>query len=99
MFVLVLKLPLVTSDRKFEVFRVHSFPMQVSNGTFVRLQIQNGLLAVNEMHHTYMTLTKVELNQCTGSGNIRVCKADKGIRNRITDVTRVRLICINMQML
>jgi len=84
MFVLVLKLPLVTTDRKFEVLRVHTFPMQVGNGIFVRLQIQNGLLAVNEMHHTCMTLTEVELNQCMGSGNIRVCKADKAIRNRNT---------------
>jgi len=84
MFVLVLKLPLVTTDRKFEVFRVHSFPIQVSNGTFVRLKIQNVLLVVNEIYHTYITLTETELNQCTGSGNIRVFKADKSIRNRNT---------------
>ena len=78
-FMLAITLPLVADNRKFEVLRIHSFPVQIANGTYVRLKLYNGFLAVNEIHHTFFTLDAVELSKCRGN-NIKLCSADKPVR-------------------
>jgi hypothetical protein len=83
-FMLMLSLPLSVSDRKFEVFRTHSFPMQITNGTYLRYHFNDGYLATNGFHHTYFTLTELEFSQCQGD-TIKVCSANKPVRNRNND--------------
>ena len=80
-FILMIKLPLITGDRKFEVLRTYALPMKVTNGTYVTLKVDNGYLAVNGYHQTYFTLTDFEFSQCTGD-NIKVCEVNKPIRHK-----------------
>ena len=80
-FALLLKLPLTTAGRKFDVFRIHSFPRRVTNGTYVRIQLNNDFLAVSDLHHSYLALTENELNQCESRENTKVCTTSKPIRS------------------
>jgi hypothetical protein len=77
-FMLMISLPLTTEDRKFQVMRLLAFPKRISNGAYVKFQINDKYLAVNSFHQTYFTLTDYELSQCKGD-NIKVCAANKPI--------------------
>ena len=84
-FMLMIRLPLTTGDRKFEVLRTFAFPMKISDDTYVRIHFEHGYLAVNDYHQKYLTLTDFELSQCKGE-NIKVCEASKPVQSKDSEL-------------
>jgi hypothetical protein len=59
------------------------FPKRISNGVYIKFQINDKYPAVNSFNQTYFTLTDYELSHCKGD-NIKVCAANKPIMNSDT---------------
>ena len=84
-FMLMIRLPLTTGDRKFEVLRTFAFPKKISDGTYVSIYFEHGYLAVNNYYQKYLTLTDFELSQCKGE-NIKICEASKPVRSKDSEL-------------
>jgi hypothetical protein len=77
-FALAIKMPLVMPNRKYEVFRVITFPRRVQNHTYEIYQLGESYLAVSYPHFTYRTVTQAELDACDGD-DTKYCSANQAV--------------------
>jgi hypothetical protein len=77
-FLLILSFPLADANRKFELFKIHTFPFRLYNSTFVQYQVSQTYLAVNLLQHTYFTMSDGERRQCQGF-NLEVCPVSRPV--------------------
>jgi hypothetical protein len=77
-FMLVLSIPLADASRKFEFFKLHSFPARIFNSTFVRYNPESNYFALSVLQRTHFTMTEHELLQCKGA-SFKVCPASRSV--------------------
>jgi hypothetical protein len=65
-FLLVLAVPIKDVYRQYDLYKAYSFPREVTNGTFVKYQLEKAYLAIQALHHAYVLITEEELSKCPG---------------------------------
>jgi hypothetical protein len=80
-FVLVMYFPLTMVDRKYELFKVISFPSQILNNTYIRFNLDTEYFAISTLHQIYISLNEREMRRCEGA-SIMVCPADRAVKSK-----------------
>jgi hypothetical protein len=75
-FLLILSLPLKDMSTHFEVFIIFTFPFELFNGTYARLQLDRPYFAINLAQQAHLWLTDADIKKCSGGQGIRACPAD-----------------------
>jgi hypothetical protein len=60
----------------FEVFKIFTFPFELFNGTYARLQLDRPYFAINLAQQAHLWLTDADIKKCSGGQGIRACPAD-----------------------
>jgi hypothetical protein len=75
-FLLVLSTPLKDVATQFELYRVHAFPTEIYNNTYVHFHLGNVYFAANVPQRTQLVLSENELLKCKAHQEFKICPAD-----------------------